>query len=169
MLSVVTGGSGSGKSAFAEERLCSIAQGEKVYLAVMRAADEESRARVRRHRLLRQGKGFRLVEKPLDLKELSFSGTESVLLEDLPMLLANEMFRADGKAPKEPEEVLEELLHLERSVRDLVVVTGNLFEDGALYDEMTSRYLEVLGGWNRQLCRMAQERTEVVYGIPIPF
>ena len=49
------GGAASGKSRYAEDLLCALSgEGPRIYLATMEAMDEESRARVRRHRALRQ-------------------------------------------------------------------------------------------------------------------
>ena len=44
MLVVVTGGSGSGKSAFAEETVLSFGEARRIYIATMQAFDEESQA-----------------------------------------------------------------------------------------------------------------------------
>ena len=55
MLVVVTGGSGSGKSAFAEETVLSLGEARRIYIATMQAFDEESHRRIRRHRHMRAG------------------------------------------------------------------------------------------------------------------
>ena len=49
MLTVVTGGSGSGKSAYAEDLLLSYGLGERIYIATMFPFDEESHRRIARH------------------------------------------------------------------------------------------------------------------------
>ena len=69
MVVLVTGGSGSGKSAFAEEYLMRLStQAEtKYYIATMRPFGEESLARIRRHQRLRAGKGFTTIEQSRDL------------------------------------------------------------------------------------------------------
>ena len=48
MMVVVTGGSGSGKSAFAEDKIVSFGQGKRFYIATMHPYDEESHRRVKR-------------------------------------------------------------------------------------------------------------------------
>ena len=48
MLVVVTGGSGSGKSAFAEDRVLSFGESRRIYIATMQAFDEESHRRQHR-------------------------------------------------------------------------------------------------------------------------
>ena len=66
------GGAASGKSRYAEDLLCALSgEGPRIYLATMEAMDEESRARVRRHRALRQNKGFSTLECPRDLDGLA--------------------------------------------------------------------------------------------------
>ena len=66
MITLVIGGSGSGKSAYAESLLEDYA-GTKYYLATMQVFDEEGRQKVQRHRKLREGKGFCTIEQPYDL------------------------------------------------------------------------------------------------------
>ena len=64
MLMVITGGSGSGKSAFAEEKAVMLAAGGPLaYLATMQVYGEEGRRKVERHRQLRDGKGFVTIER----------------------------------------------------------------------------------------------------------
>lgn len=46
MLVVVTGGSGSGKSAFAEDRVLSFGESRRIYIATMQAFAEESHRRI---------------------------------------------------------------------------------------------------------------------------
>ena len=68
MITLVTGGCGSGKSEYAERRVLELGAGYRIYLATMQCFDEESEKRVQRHRKMRAGKGFVTVERPLDLK-----------------------------------------------------------------------------------------------------
>ena len=61
MLILVTGGSGSGKSEYAENTAVSLAEEKGLplyYIAAMRPFGEEGRRRVERHRRLRAGKGL---------------------------------------------------------------------------------------------------------------
>lgn len=46
MMILVTGGSGSGKSAFAEDCVVSFGKTDRIYIATMYPFDEESRKRV---------------------------------------------------------------------------------------------------------------------------
>ena len=69
----------------------------RVYIATMRVYDEESEKRVARHRAQRADKGFATLECPMDLAGAGIEPGSTVLLEDIPNLLANEMFEAGAQ------------------------------------------------------------------------
>lgn len=174
MLVVITGGSGSGKSAYAEEVFLTLAEEQKearrYYLATMAVMGEEGRQRVERHRTLRRGKGFFTVEQSRDIGDCRIgTGNSMALLECMSNLVANEMFREDGK--KEAKEVAEkitaEIETLRHRLEHLVLVTNNVFEDGSRYEKETMDYLIALGAVNRNLAAAADVVTEVVAGIPL--
>ena len=48
-----------------------------------------------------------------------------------------------------------------------VIVTNNIFEDGAEYDDTMQQYLHALGQINQALAQQADEVIEVVAGIPV--
>ena len=184
MITLVYGGSGSGKSAFAEDLVCKTEYKNRYYLATMQSSDEESKERIERHRELRSGKGFITLEQPVDIvnaiKEIhkidSFefstdinTNGEIVLLECMSNLVANEMFR-DGlinSSKKCVNKVMEDVKKLHSEVSSLVIVTNNIFEDGREYDPGTKEYMRALGAVNKQLAAMADEKYEVVVGIGI--
>ena len=62
MLILVSGGSASGKSEFAEGLVTASGLETRAYLATMQVWDAESERRVERHRRMRAGKGFVTVE-----------------------------------------------------------------------------------------------------------
>lgn len=68
MVILIIGGSGSGKSAYAEKRTEELAGkgGGKYYLATMAVRDEEMKRKVARHRRIRAGKGWYTLEYPTD-------------------------------------------------------------------------------------------------------
>lgn len=168
MFAVVTGGSGSGKSAYAEELILSLGERRRYYIATMQARDEESRARVRRHRALRADKRFETIECPADLETATVEPGSAVLLECMSNLTANEFFDGSPHTPKETaEKILAGLESLRGRCGDLVVVTNEVFSDGANYDAGTRAYLECLGMINCAMARRADRVTEVVCGIPV--
>ena len=167
MMTVVTGGSGSGKSAFAEDKIVSFGSGKRIYIATMHPYDEESHKRVARHRKMRAGKGFETVECYTGLKNLDFPENAVVLLECMSNLAANEMFEEKGAGEKTVEAVLEGIKKLSSQVRHLVIVTNEIFSDGMVYDKETENYQRLLGRINAYLAEISDVCYEVVYGIPL--
>lgn len=167
MFVIVTGGSGSGKSAFAEERITQLGEGKRIYMATMMCFDEESRKRVQRHRRMRNGKGFATIECYTGLESVTLPGDGIVLLECMSNLVANEMFSDNGAREESVSRILNGVRHVREQVRHLVIVTNEIFSDGMDYDEETRRYQEYLGEINQRMAREADQVVEVVYGIPL--
>lgn len=172
-MTVIIGGSGSGKSAYAEEYITAHSEGKKMYyLATMQVYDEEGQKKVERHRALRKNKGFFTVEQPRALYEAAelFDAEEkTVLLECMSNLAANEMFFTEppGSAYEVAGTIVKEVELLKAAVSHLVIVTNNVFEDGISYDETTTEYMRALGIINEKLAAAADEVIEVVVGIPV--
>ena len=166
MLILVSGGSASGKSRYAEELVVRTQAGERIYVATMQAWDAESRKRVERHRAMRAGKGFRTVERPVRLGEMPVPEGAVVLLEDLSNLAANEWFDGGDRAGV-PERVLTGIRKLRDRSSTAVVVTNELFSDGVCYDPETAAYLACLAQLNRVIAAQADMVYAVVCGIPV--
>lgn len=174
MVIIISGGSGSGKSAYAEKKILSLRGAEPLYyLATMQIYDTEGKKKVERHRKLREGKGFVTIEQPLNVGAAADAVEEraSVLLECMSNLIANEMFtNAEAGLPEASQvevRVMDGVRRLAERTTHLVIVTNNVFEDGSSYDEGTMRYMETLGRINCRLAELADEVTEVVTGIPV--
>lgn len=167
MIHIVTGGSGSGKSAFAEEQIVNLQGDTRIYIATMYPFDEESRRRVERHRRMRAGKRFETVECYTHLENLKIPKGADVLLECMSNLTANEMYQEGGAGQNTYEAVCRGIDALAAQAANLVVVTNEVFSDGIAYDPETGRYLKYLGSINQYLARIADRVTEVVYGIPV--
>lgn len=193
MLHIIIGGSGSGKSEYAEKIACHICQKKDeaysmIYIATMypygmesNTMDKETEKRIDRHKKLRLGKGFRTIEQ--------YTGAEGILekiinpdktvclLECMSNLLANEMFLEEGRVVgdsealfKQVEEaIVKPIVFLSKQLGDLIVVTNEVFSDGRsnLYDEKTKDYIRALGYINQRLAGEATRVTEVLAGIPI--
>ncbi|MFV0467082.1 MAG: bifunctional adenosylcobinamide kinase/adenosylcobinamide-phosphate guanylyltransferase [Lachnospiraceae bacterium] len=167
MLYLITGGSGSGKSAFAEDLTVKLSACQRVYLATMQPFDEESQDRIRRHRRMRSSKGFETIEKYVDIKGITLDPDTVLLLECMSNLVANEMYSENGAQDSPVESILKGVEKLVRETRHVVIVTNEVFTDIPSEDEETQRYLSCLGQINQALAKMAEDITEVVYGIPI--
>ena len=156
MITLITGGSGSGKSAYAEKYICHASNEkgckEKYYIATMQVFDDEGQRKIDRHRRLRAGKGFITIEQPRDVKkaveklqsESSLKTGRSALLECMSNLVANEMFppvdasgMQDAEAEKEaldaPENMKDyetaQISHVSKKVlKDVSILSENVAE-----------------------------------------
>lgn len=166
MLILVSGGSASGKSKYAEDLVTGTSAEPRIYVATMRVWDEESQLRVERHRAMRAGKGFLTCERPVDLAGLDVPSGGAVLVEDLSNLAANEWF---GEQDRERafQRVMDGILKLKDLSSTAVVVTNELFSDGVTYDKETEDYLSYLARLNRAIAVEADCAYEVVCGIPV--
>lgn len=196
MLYIVTGGSGSGKSEYAEQIAvqCRNRNGATLwYLATMRIWDDEGRKRVERHRRMRAAKGFETIERytgleTLELREKfeepnpagldaerktdSLKHWEFCQVAQKPVLLLECMSNLVlnefyDQENGAQERILQGIKHLQKQCRDLIIVTNEIFSDGMTYDPESERYIQLLGRINRELGQMADSVTEVVYGIPL--
>lgn len=179
MIALVIGGSGSGKSAYAEQMAVKAAgNGSLYYVATMQVYDEEGKKKVERHQKMRAGKGFLTIEQPRRLKEAAekvAAERGTVLLECMSNLVANEMFSEENLSAVMDEAKIKQLSHeiisgvtaLQDSCDILIIVTNQIFEDGIRYDASTMDYIRLLGDINRQIAERAEQVIEVVAGIPI--
>lgn len=174
MMVLVVGGSGSGKSSYAEKTAVSLAQSgmRKYYLATMQVFDDEGRMKIEKHRNLRNGKGFFTIEQTTrisDALEKMEDGDRTVLLECISNLMANEMFSEETAMTETQvtENVIRGIKMLKDQTNHLVVVSNNVFEDGITYDETTAKYIRAMGKINQKLAALADQVVEVAAGIPI--
>lgn len=176
MFHLITGGSGSGKSEYAEQKLMEYASHSKrnkkrYYIATMMPFGKETEEKIARHRRLRAGKGFETIECYTDLKKaaevLQTKETGSVLLECMSNLVANEMFQESGARENTVNAVMEGIRSLREQTGDLVIVTNEIFSEAARYEGETETYQRYLGEINQKLAVLSDQVVEVVYGIPV--
>lgn len=165
MIALIIGGSGSGKSAYAEKLVKQISENNRIYIATMRVWDHESEIRVARHRAQRNELGFETIECPIKLDRVEITEDATVLVEDIPNLVANEMFDENGDVGR----IIPGLRKLAQRCKNLVMVTGNIFSDGGDYDSETQKYMRLLSEVNAAAAVLADCGVEVVYTIPVPF
>ena len=140
MFILVTGGSGSGKSEFAENIAMKLG-GKMLYVATMKPYDDECLT---------------------DLSEITESA-DTILLECMSNLTANVMFSDNNDNAF--EKIIGGILNLKSE--NIVVVTNEISSDGIEYDGETKMYISLLGRINSALSKRADKVYEVVYGIPI--
>ena len=165
MLLFVTGGSGSGKSAWAESRVTASGLKSRIYIATMEPFGAEGQARIARHRKMREGKGFTTLERTTDLAGLPVEAGCAALLEDLTNLFANEWFTVSREGAA--DRVMAGISRLRDTAALTVVVGNDLFADGMDYDADTKTYLAALADLHCRLAAEADGVYEVVCGIPI--
>lgn len=171
MLELVTGGSGSGKSAYAESRICEWNRQDPkplFYIATMYPYGEETEKKIERHRMLRKGKGFETLEwytgLKLHLEEGSLQGSD-VLLECMSNLVANEMYMESGAGCHADQAILEGIRELNQQCSNLVIVTNEVFSESVPDSPEMKEYKRILGRINCEIAAMADQVTEVIYGI----
>lgn len=192
MLILITGGSGSGKSAFAEQMVLDQGDATRYYIATMRPWDKECEQRIAHHRLMRADKGFETIECYQDLHLLELEPDSVILLECMSNLTAGEFYREDidwrdvrsgavgcGDVSQKDisyeddgiegvkTRIMRGILHLQKQAKALMIVTNEVFSDGVDYDRETRAYQQILGTINQELAKLADQVIEVVYGIPV--
>lgn len=174
MIHLVYGGSGSGKSEYAEKLVLNINSPQKIYLATMKNYGKENMLKIKRHKELRKDKGFITVEQEtlnlsFNLNSLLQEKKSTILIECISNLVANEMFqdKKNISTNKVIEKICNDFLKIKNQIESIIIVTNNVFEDGILYDENTKNYIKALGEINIFLANLADKATEVICGIPI--
>lgn len=166
MRTLVIGGGASGKSAYAES-LAIRYGGQRIYIATMKPYGQEAEERISRHQTMRKDKGFVTLECYVNLAEVSLSGSETVLLECLGNLAANELFRSGGTPDNAHRAVCLGLEILEEQCRNLVVVSNDIFRDGCSYTVETEAYIRLLGSINATVAARFEQVCEVVSGVAV--
>ena len=138
MLTLIVGGSASGKSAFAENYAMEAGE-NRIYIATMQPMDNECLARIEKHRGMRAQKNFQTVECYTGLKQVRVPKDSVVLLECMSNLTANEIYAPEG-------------------------VGEDRCSEETNYDPSTVRYLDILGKINREIAKMADAAAEITAG-----
>lgn len=178
MITLIVGGSGSGKSEYAESLVMSLGEGRRIYIATMKPWDEECRRRIERHRQMRAKKQFETLECYRGLKglklDISRIQPSTVLLECMSNLVSNELFGLGEEGEARPlegalavEEILTGVRKIEETAGHLFIVTNEVFSDGDSYNQETRAYRKVLGEINRRIAEISHAVIEVVAGIPV--
>lgn len=170
MVVLVIGVPDSGKSQLAEEIAVKLSDGKrKLYIATMIPYGKEGEERVKKHRKLRQGKGFETIECPVKVGRLSeeLEGLEAstCLLECMSNLVGNEMHNPEGDEKRaDADYIVSETAKLCDKAENVVIVSNSFPPDGEGYDEDTRRYVALVNEVNQKLRNIADEIHEYVEG-----
>ncbi len=170
---LVTGGSRSGKSAYAQH-LAEAHPGPRVFVATCPPVDEETRDRIRRHREARRGKDWKTVEVTVDLVDVLEKTPEyEVLLVDcLTLWINNLMYEAQQEGRQVHEDEVEarcgELLDVSAERSGTVVFVTNEVGMGIVPEHPISRkYRDLVGRCNQVMAGRADRVVLMVAGIPM--
>lgn len=190
MVVFITGGNDNGKSEYAEDLVIKLSPGgrsagyTRIYLATMGARDEESLKRIKKHIFRRKDMEYITIEKSFDVGSIDITnidiangsvknvnedkgGKRILLIEDIPNLLAGEMFKGTSFYPDVADKITADIMKLISACEHTVIVTNEVFSDGMIYDEYTTTYLREFGTINRRLAGYSDKVVELVCGIPL--
>ncbi|MCI5141186.1 MAG: bifunctional adenosylcobinamide kinase/adenosylcobinamide-phosphate guanylyltransferase [Candidatus Electrothrix sp. ATG1] len=173
MTTLITGGSRSGKSAFAQQQAEQI-DGSRLFIATCPCIDSEMEERIRRHQQDREGLGWQTAEVPLRLvEELERVpvGT-TVLIDCLTLWVNNLMYEAELEEREISEEQIsflaEELVRAARNHQGQVFLVTNEVGLGIVPDNpMVRRYRDLVGRCNQVIAAFAEQVFLVSCGIPL--
>jgi Adenosyl cobinamide kinase/adenosyl cobinamide phosphate guanylyltransferase len=173
MFILVIGGAASGKSEYAENLAMNLCNKEKTYIATMQSFGEIAQEKIKRHKELRKHKGFKTVEQPDNLHKIPQKDLqETVLIECMSNLMANEMYDCNNESSKvkkiDPvQNIVNGIKYIQENSENIIVVTNEVFSDGIKYDEFTNKYIENLAKLNIELAKLCDKMVDVIYSIPI--
>jgi adenosylcobinamide kinase/adenosylcobinamide-phosphate guanylyltransferase len=163
---LLTGGSGSGKSTYAEN-LARKLPAPRYYIATMRPYDEECRLKIHRHRQQRESGEFITIERQTDVQAIEFPARGTAILECICNLLANEMFDERGEARDVYDKIRADIEALAKKCDTLILVTNEVGGGTGEYTPEVLCYIETLGQINRSLAASSDYAAELVCGIPL--
>ncbi|MCL1913322.1 MAG: bifunctional adenosylcobinamide kinase/adenosylcobinamide-phosphate guanylyltransferase [Eubacteriaceae bacterium] len=162
---LLTGGSASGKSFFAE-RLAKSFPEPRYYIAAMEPANDFDRRRIAKHQEARQG-DFATIERYVGIDRLILPKRGAALLECMCHLSANEMFSPQGAKEQALDALVASVGNLSAQCDNLIVVTNDVGSDGIAYSSLVDSYIGLLGEINRRMATEFDNVYEFCAGIPL--
>ncbi|MCR5356378.1 MAG: bifunctional adenosylcobinamide kinase/adenosylcobinamide-phosphate guanylyltransferase [Lachnospiraceae bacterium] len=157
MITFIAGGPDTGKSRKAESIATKDKYKDRYYIATMKVVDEDGIKRKEKHKKMREGKGFKTFEIPVDVcsvvPHMENPRNSVVLLECVSNLVGNVMYdtgwreRLKSIDTKLREEfvkyILDIITELSKKVGHLIVVSSS-YDPEETDDEETALYKELL-------------------------
>jgi adenosylcobinamide kinase/adenosylcobinamide-phosphate guanylyltransferase len=167
-LILITGGTRSGKSAFAQ-RCAEAHAGPLLYVATAAIADSEMAVRIARHQQVR-GERWNLLEEPCDLcgrLPLAAAGQGAILLDCVTLWITNLLFAKN----EDPAVVLAEVRRFIAGLATIdtpVYLVTNEVGGGIVPDNRLARlFRDLAGEVNQELAAAANSVWLVVAGLPL--
>jgi adenosylcobinamide kinase/adenosylcobinamide-phosphate guanylyltransferase len=169
---LVTGGSRSGKSAFAQ-RLAESLPGPRAYVATCPILDDEMRLRVEKHRASRSGRSWDTIEETMDLPKVLRETRHAVVLIDcLTLWINNLMHQAEQERSSITEERISalctDLLAACRNTEAEVIMVINEVGMGIVPENAPARLFRDLSGRAGQVIAAEADAVyALICGIPL--
>lgn len=171
-LVLVTGGSRSGKSGYAQHR-AEETPGSRLFVATCPVMDAEMAQRVRRHREAREGKGWITLEEPVDLEGAldRAQDRQIVLVDCLTLWVNNLMYHAeqahrDLDEPQMADRAAALAAVCKRHPGTVLLVTNEVGWGIIPENALARRFRDLAGRCNQVIASAADEVVLVVCGIP---
>ena len=172
-ITLITGGSRSGKSAFAQQ-LAEKNEGPRLFLATCPVTDSEMAERIRRHIADRQEAGWDTVEEKVDIAgRLDRAGAYAMVLVDcLTLWVDNCMYEAclNGKVIDEDRVAAMacDIVAAARNHPSQVIFVTNEVGSGIVPDNKDARlFRDLVGRLNQQVAAASDSVYLVSCGIPM--
>ena len=161
---LITGGSRSGKSSYAEKLALSLSP-NPVYLATARIWDEEFRERVRRHQA-RRGPQWTNLEEEKQLSRHALAG-RVVLVDCLTLWCTNFFFDLESDVDRALEAAKAEFDRFTAQDATFLIVTNEIGMGGTSDNEIQRKFTDLQGWMNQYVASRADEVILMVSGIPV--
>ena len=165
-VTLITGGSRSGKSAHALE--ISRQYNRKTFLATAEPLDDEMRDRIERHKKERS-RDFENIEEPIEIVEAireASADTDLILLDCLTVWLGNLSYHLNDAVSEEKH--IAGLLELLKSPTCDIILVTNEVGMGIVPESSEARsFRDSAGRLNQQIAAVADRVILVVSGIPM--
>ena len=161
---LITGGSRSGKSSYAEQLALSLS-GTPVYLATARIWDEEFRERVRRHQE-RRGPQWTNLEEEKYLSRHDVSG-RVVVVDCLTLWSTNFFFDLESDVDRALDALKAEFDRFTDQDATFLFVTNEIGMGGTSDNALQRRFTDLQGWMNQHVAARADEVILMVSGIPV--
>jgi len=180
LMILITGGSRSGKSAYAlnrAETLAGALAGTRFFIATSPVTDPEMAARIARHQDERRGRGWHLVEEQTELPTaISRAGHGVILIDCLTLWINNLLYQATSRGGLREQSFTDAAMnaHCDRLIaacrqRDgaVLLVTNEVGMGIVPENALARHYRDLIGRVNRRLAAAADEVIFVCCGIPL--
>jgi adenosylcobinamide kinase/adenosylcobinamide-phosphate guanylyltransferase len=161
---LITGGSRSGKSSYAEQLALSLS-GTPVYLATARIWDDEFRERVRRHQE-RRGPQWTNIEEEKYLSRHDVSG-RVVVVDCLTLWSTNFFFDLESDVDRALDALKAEFDRFTDQDATFLFVTNEIGMGGTSDNALQRRFTDLQGWMNQHVAARADEVILMVSGIPV--